>query len=85
MKKVEIYTKGYCPYCIRAKSLLDSKKVEYTEYKIDLQPELRDGLIDRANGGYTVPQIFINDQHIGGCDEMMALERQQKLDPLLAS
>ena len=85
MKKVEIYTKGYCPYCIRAKSLLDSKKVEYTEYKIDLQPELRDGMIDRANGGYTVPQIFINDQHIGGCDEMMALERQQKLDPLLAS
>lgn len=85
MNKVEIYTKAYCPFCIRAKSLLDSKKVEYTEYKIDRQPELRDGMIDRANGGYTVPQIFINDQHIGGCDEMMALERQQKLDPLLAN
>lgn len=83
MKKVEIYTKGYCPYCTRAKSLLDSKDIEYTEYKIDLQPELRDAMIDRAKGGYTVPQIFINNQHIGGCDDMMALERKNKLDSLL--
>lgn len=84
MKKVEIYTKGYCPYCTRAKSLLDSKDIEYTEYKIDLQPELRDTMIDRAKGGYTVPQIFVNNQHIGGCDDMMALERKNKLDSLLS-
>ena len=85
MKNIEIYTKGYCPYCTRAIALLDSKKVEYTEYKIDMQPELRDGMIERANGSYTVPQIFIENQHIGGCDDMMALERQQKLDTLIAN
>ncbi|MFS1701519.1 glutaredoxin 3 [Aestuariibacter sp. GS-14] len=83
MSKVEIYTKGYCPYCHRAKALLQQKGVEYIEYAIDAQPELRDEMIQRANGGYTVPQIFINGQHIGGCDDMHALERQQKLDPLL--
>lgn len=85
MKKVEIYTKAYCPYCSRAKSLLNAKNVAYTEYKIDVQPELRDEMIKRANGGYTVPQIFIDgDTHIGGCDDMMALEQQNKLDALLA-
>ncbi|GGF61241.1 glutaredoxin 3 [Alteromonas lipolytica] len=85
MSKVEIYTKAYCPFCTRAKALLQSKGVEYTEYAIDADPSLRDVMIERANGGYTVPQIFINDQHIGGCDDMVALEHQQKLDPLLAS
>ena len=85
MSKVEIYTKAYCPFCTRAKALLQGKGVEYTEYAIDAEPALRDVMIERANGGYTVPQIFINDQHIGGCDDMFALERQQKLDPLLAS
>lgn len=85
MKKVEIYTKQYCPYCSRAKSLLDQKKVAYTEYPVDVQPELRGEMIRRANGGSTVPQIFVNgDIHIGGCDEMMALERQDKLDALLS-
>lgn len=84
MSKVEIYTKGYCPYCHRAKALLQQKGVEYTEFAVDAEPALRDEMIQRANGGYTVPQIFINGQHIGGCDEMYALERQQKLDPLLA-
>lgn len=84
MSKVEIYTKAYCPFCTRAKALLQQKGVKYTEYAIDAEPALRDVMIERANGGYTVPQIFINDQHIGGCDEMLALERQQKLDPLLA-
>jgi glutaredoxin 3 len=85
VSKVEIYTKAYCPFCTRAKSLLQHKGVEYTEYAIDAEPALRDVMIERANGGYTVPQIFINDQHIGGCDDMFALERQQELDPLLAS
>ncbi|GAA0858752.1 glutaredoxin 3 [Aliiglaciecola litoralis] len=85
MNKVEIYTKGYCPYCHRAKALLEQKGVSYEEYPIDQQPELRDTMIDRANGGYTVPQIFINDLHIGGCDDMFALESQKKLDTLLSA
>lgn len=85
MNKVEIYTKGHCPYCHRAKALLQQKGVSFDEYKIDVQPELRAAMIQRANGGYTVPQIFINDQHIGGCDDMFALESQNKLDPLLAN
>lgn len=83
MSKVEIYTKGYCPFCVRAKALLGEKGVDYIEYPIDQQPELREEMITRANGGYTVPQIFINGQHIGGCDDMVALDRQRKLDPLL--
>tara|TARA_B100002003_G_C13661537_1_gene335752 strand:- start:97 stop:354 length:258 start_codon:yes stop_codon:yes gene_type:complete len=85
MSKVEIYTKGYCPFCHRAKALLSQKGVSFTEFEIDVQPELRDVMIERANGGYTVPQIFIDDQHIGGCDEMYALEAQKKLDALLAN
>ncbi len=85
MSKVEIYTKGYCPYCHRAKALLDAKGVSYEEYSLDDNPQLREPMIERAKGGYTVPQIFINDQHIGGCDEMFALESQNKLDNLLAS
>ncbi|MBD3586803.1 glutaredoxin 3 [Salinimonas sp. HHU 13199] len=84
MSKVEIYTKGYCPFCHRAKALLEQKGVSYTEIEIDVQPERRDEMITRANGGYTVPQIFIGDHHIGGCDEMYALEAQNKLDALLA-
>ena len=85
MNKVEIYTKGYCPYCVRAKALMQQKGVEFKEYPIDKQPELREEMVNRANGGYTVPQIFINDQHIGGCDEMFALESLNKLDTMLAA
>ena len=85
MSKVEIYTKGYCPYCHRAKALLEEKGVVYQEYKVDEQPQLREEMISRANGGYTVPQIFINGQHIGGCDDMYALESRNKLDNLLAA
>lgn len=84
MSKVELYTKGYCPYCRRAKALLTDKGVEFIEYPIDKQPELRDVMIERANGGHTVPQIFIEDQHIGGCDDLVALDNQNKLDSLLA-
>ncbi|GAB2677293.1 glutaredoxin 3 [Aliiglaciecola sp. 3_MG-2023] len=84
MSKVELYTKGYCPYCHRAKALLEEKGVAFDEYRIDQNPDLRDTMITRANGGYTVPQIFINDQHIGGCDDMYALESQNKLDNLLS-
>jgi len=82
--KVEIYSKDYCPYCVKAKSLFDHKGVEYTEIRIDLEPEQRDVMIERGGGARTVPQIFINDQHLGGCDDVHSLDRQGKLDELLA-
>ncbi|TRX57922.1 glutaredoxin 3 [Thalassomonas sp. M1454] len=84
MANVTIYTRDYCPYCIRAKALLDQKQVSYTEISIDKQPEKRVEMIERSKGGMTVPQIFINDQVIGGCDDLMALEYKQELDTLLA-
>ena len=82
--KVEIYTWQTCPYCIRAKMLLWWKGVNFTEYKIDGNTEARNKMAERANGGRTVPQIFINNQHIGGCDDLYQLDRQTQLDPLLA-
>ncbi|MDX5407428.1 MAG: glutaredoxin 3 [Pseudomonadota bacterium] len=83
MSQVTIYTKAYCPYCVRAKSVLDNKGVSYTELRIDEQPELRPQMIERANGRSTVPQIFIGERHIGGCDDMLALDASGQLDPLL--
>ncbi|MBA2709392.1 MAG: glutaredoxin 3 [Tatlockia sp.] len=82
MAKVIIYTTQYCPYCLRAKQLLENKGVEYTEVRIDEKPEKRDEMISQS-GRTSVPQIFINSQHIGGCDELHALEYQGKLDQLL--
>lgn len=82
--QVEIYTWSTCPFCMRAKSLLNQKGVDFTEYVIDGDEEARDKMAQRANGGRSVPQIFINDQHIGGCDDIHALDAQGKLDPLLA-
>ena len=82
---VTIYTKPYCPYCIRAVSLLEKKVVEFTEIEAAFDPEKRQEMIQRANGRATFPQIFIGDRHIGGCDDMMALERHGELDPLLAA
>lgn len=84
MAEVLIYTKGYCPYCVRAKQLLDSKNVNYVEIAIDEIPAKRDEMIARS-GRTTVPQIFINNQHVGGCDDLYALERQGSLDKLLAN
>lgn len=83
MAKVIIYTKETCPYCVRAKQLLDHKKVSYEEIRIDLHPELRDVMIERSGGRRTVPQIFINDESIGGCDDLYALDQAGQLDPLL--
>lgn len=82
--KVEIYTWQTCPYCLRAKFLLRRKGVNYTEYKIDGDNEARNRMAERANGRRSVPQIFINNQHIGGCDDIHALDREGQLDPLLA-
>ncbi|OUR74872.1 glutaredoxin 3 [Colwellia psychrerythraea] len=83
MAIIEIYTKEYCPYCTHAVALFKSKQSEYNEIKIDGDMEMRSTMIERSNGGYTVPQIFINDVHIGGCDQLVALERNNQLDALL--
>lgn len=83
MQQIELYTKGHCPYCKRAKALLTEKGASFTDFEIDKQPELRDGMIKRANGRTTVPQIFIGDTHVGGCDDLFALDALGKLDPLL--
>ncbi|CZI25402.1 TPA: glutaredoxin 3 [Legionella pneumophila] len=82
MNEVILYTTGYCPYCIKAKELLDRKKVIYTEIRVDLQPELREEMIQKS-GRRSVPQIFINGQAIGGCDDLYALEAQGTLNELL--
>jgi glutaredoxin 3 len=81
--KVEIYTWSRCPFCIRAKALLDKKNVEYSEYCIDGNEEAREQMAKRANGRRSLPQIFIEDRHIGGCDDIYALEGDGELDPLL--
>lgn len=83
MAKVEIYTWSMCPFCLRAKALLDDKGLDYKEYCIDGDEGARSKMAQRANGRRSVPQIFIDDQHIGGCDELYHLEQQGKLDPLL--
>jgi glutaredoxin 3 len=81
--KVEIYTWQTCPYCLGAKLLLWWKGVNFTEYKIDGDSQGRKAMAERANGSKTVPQIFINNQHIGGCDDLYALDADKKLDQLL--
>lgn len=83
MARVEIYTKMFCPYCSRAKRLLSDKGVGYEEYDITMGGRKRDEMLGRANGRHTVPQIFIGDHHVGGCDDLTALEQAGKLDPLL--
>lgn len=84
MRTVEIYTTTFCGYCIAAKRLLKKKGVEFTEYNVGRDAEKRQEMMDRANGGYTVPQIFIGTDHVGGCDELFGLERAGKLDTMLA-
>ena len=84
MAKVEIYTWRTCPFCVRAKGLLDRKGVSFHEISVDGDEPARDAMADRGNGRRSVPQIFINDRHIGGCDELHALERAGELDALLA-
>jgi glutaredoxin 3 len=85
LAKVEIYTKTFCGFCIRTKGLLDKKHIPYEEYSVDFGGAKKAEMIERAGGRMTVPQIFVNGRHIGGCDELMALEQQGKLDELLAA
>ncbi|MDX1443969.1 MAG: glutaredoxin 3 [Gammaproteobacteria bacterium] len=78
---IEIYTTGYCGFCVRAKALLDRKELDYTEIRVDDEPEKRKEMMERSQRR-TVPQIFINDEGIGGCDELFALDRSGKLDEM---
>lgn len=84
MKNVEIYSTDTCPYCVKAKHLLDRKNIKYQEINVTGDDEARMNLVKKANGLRTVPQIFIDDQHIGGCDDLYKLEQEGKLDQLLA-
>ena len=85
MKKVELYTTPICGFCRMAKRLLDQKGVAYSEIDVMSAPARRDEMTKRAKGGRTVPQIFIGDQHVGGCDDLYALERAGRLDAMLAT
>ena len=85
MPTVEIYTWRACPFCIRAKALLDRKGVTYTEYAIDCDQAARQAMSEKAGGRTSVPQTFIDGQHVGGCDDLYALERSGQLDALLGA
>jgi glutaredoxin 3 len=83
MARVEIYTKFMCPYCARAKKLLEAKGVDYEEIEISMGGQKREEMIQRSNGRTTVPQIFIDGRHVGGSDDLAELERAGRLDALL--
>ncbi|KAA2233425.1 glutaredoxin 3 [Salinarimonas soli] len=85
MSPVTIYTKGWCPYCSAAKDLLDRKGVAYREIDIEATAGARTEMIQRANGRSTVPQIFVGERHVGGCDDIHALDARGELDRLLAA
>ena len=85
MAKVEIYTKFGCPYCSRAKALLEGKGVDFEEIDIGMNGARRQEMMGRANGRYTVPQIFIGGRHVGGSDDLAELDRSGALDPMLAA
>lgn len=84
MAKIEIYTTPICPYCHAAKDLLQQKGADYDEINVMQQPGARDKMTKRANGSHTMPQIFIDNTHIGGCDDLYALEEKGALDALIA-
>lgn len=85
MTQVEIYSSPFCGYCHAAKRLLTQKGVSFTEIDVIKSPERRQEMMARAHGRHTVPQIFIDGAHVGGCDDLFALERSGKLDPMLAA
>jgi glutaredoxin 3 len=85
MADVIIYTSAFCGYCARAKRLLKEKGVDFNEIGVDMNPSLREEMQVRSGGAYTVPQIFINGEHVGGCDDLHALDARGDLDKLLAA
>lgn len=85
MRSIEIYTSPFCGFCHAAKRLLTSKNVSFVEFDVSREPGKRKEMMGRSHGRYTVPQIFVGDMHVGGCDDLYSLEKQGKLDALLAS
>jgi glutaredoxin 3 len=85
MTTIELYSGGYCPYCLRAKSLLKQRGMDFVEYDVQAEPEKRDEMLRRSNGARTIPQIFINDRHVGGCDDLYALDRKGELEKWVAN
>jgi len=83
MAKIEVYSGGYCPYCMRAKALLKQRELEFVEYDVQSEPKRRVEMVDRAPGVRTIPQIFINDRHVGGCDDLYALDKKGELNTWL--
>lgn len=84
MAKVVMYSSGMCPYCYRAKALLQQKGIAFREISVDMNPQARREMREKAGGVNTVPQIWVGDTHVGGCDDLYALDARGKLDPLLA-
>jgi len=80
MAKIEVYSGDYCPYCMRAKALLKQRQLEFVEYDVQAEPERRAEMATRAPGARTIPQIFINDRHVGGCDDLYALDKKGELE-----
>jgi len=80
MAKIEIYSGDYCPYCMRAKALLKQRELEFVEYNVQNEPEKRVEMAERAPGVRTIPQIFINNRHVGGCDDLYALDKKGELN-----
>ena len=83
MSKIEVYSTAVCPYCVAAKNLLKARGLEWVELRVDSDPSLRDAMLARSNGARTVPQIFINDHHVGGFDDLAAADRSGRLKQLL--
>jgi len=83
--RIEIYSGGYCPYCLRAKALLRKRGLAFVEYDVQLEPARREEMLRRSNGARTIPQIFINGRHVGGCDDLYALDRSGELAAWLRS
>ena len=85
MSKIEVYSSAVCPYCVAAKNLLKSKGLEWVEVRIDTDPAQREAMLARSGGRRTVPQIFVNDQHVGGFDDLVAADRSGRLSQLLGA
>jgi len=85
MPSIEVYSGDYCPFCQKAKALLKQRGYDYTEYNVQMDASRREEMRIRTAGARTIPQIFINGRHVGGCDDLYALDRKGELSPLVAS